>query len=275
MYSICGFFSVERVVTTVEVGSEASFYFQFVDLYRNCITAKTGVDEYPVMVLGAGLRPGGGRGQPTDLQCQVTSVGWGVFQATFTAYTAGIHSIAVGQHPLSSKVVATVVSPDPTRTVCSNWQREVLGCPWSCTVELYDKYGNPVEEARHAVVAQYSVDETLRHATITKIPGTNKCQVSVECPRAGAYEVNIFVDSTLIPNMPLRFTAVITTSEKFKQLKRLLIRNWCRGSTPTLTMVRSNLLESAINQLTDDVLRHQVRVRFDDEIGIDAGGVSR
>ena len=259
----------------MEVGSEASFYFQFVDLFRNCLTMKTGVDEYPVKLLGAGLRSAGGRGQPTDLQCQVISVGLGVFQATFTAYSCGIHSIAVGQHTLSAKVVAAAVTPDPTRTVCSNWQRVGFGCTWGCTVELYDKYGNPVEEAKHPVIAQCSMDEMLRRATITKIPGTNKCQVSVECSRAGTYEVNIFVENTPIPNMPLRFIAEIPTSEKFKQLKNSLMHNWCQGCTPTLTMVRSNLLESAIRQLTDDMLRYQVRVRFDDEIGIDAGGVSR
>ena len=63
--------------------------------------------------------------------------------------------------------------------------------------------------------------------------------------------------------------------DKYAKLKEYLNKWWRQGSTPTMTMDRANILECAINLLTDQVLCKTIRVRFNDEPGIDLGGVSR
>lgn len=65
-------------------------------------------------------------------------------------------------------------------------------------------------------------------------------------------------------------------SGRFKQRVSSLRQSLaCHGYTPTLTMDRSHLLETAVNFLQPNMFQKTIRVRFGDEQGVDFGGVSK
>ena len=60
-----------------------------------------------------------------------------------------------------------------------------------------------------------------------------------------------------------------------RPLQAYLLRNHQSGTTPTLTIRREAVLESAVEVLREEHFSMLIRVRFRDERGVDAGGVSR
>jgi hypothetical protein len=264
------------IVTKVKAGTEVSFFLQFLDLYGNRIT-QASIPDHPVSISIDSREFGYRRLQNT--QCKLTSVGLGRFEAKCTLCLAGVHPISVGEYNLPVRVEATASDVHPANTLCSNWQRELTCGVWTCVVELYDQYGNACSSWRHLISAVFavSVGERRIHerAEVRELPDPGKYKLVINCHHPGVYEVEVKVGNVPIPNMPIRFNVTLETSDKVKRLQSYLKSNWSREATTTLTMMRDSLLETAINLLTDDMLRREVRVRFQGEVGIDMGGVSR
>lgn len=148
---------------------------------------------------------------------------------------------------------------------------------WTCVIKLSDTYGNAVTNGNSSISLTAILNSTVSLSTeVLKnldSPGTYIGTVSLS--GAGVCEVTVKVAGKPLPGVPVRFTLEGLIANKYAKLREYLKKWWCQGSTPTMTVDRANILERAINLLTDQVLPKIIRVRFKDEPGIDVGGVSR
>ena len=212
---------------------------------------------------------------PPNAPCTVNHIQNGVFKATCTPYSSGKLSIILGKGVLQSKLVVRHVAPSAESTTVSSVLPSLR--QWRCVIKLRDVYGNDVFNRSSSISVTAVLNRTISMATdvrqVPNSPGTY--HGTVFCSGTGVYEVMVMVDSEPLSGTPIQFTVMEQIVDKYAKLKEYLNKWWRQGSTPTMTMDRANILECAINLLTDQVLCKTIRVRFNDEPGIDLGGVSR
>lgn len=258
-------------------GAQATFYFCLRDIFYNCLTSDIGLGSLTLSVLHGGRRASL-HSTPPNAPCTVNHIQNGVFKATCTPYSSGKLPIILGKGVLQSSLVVRHVAPSAESTTVS-YPSSVLPSlrQWRCVINLRDVYGNDVSNRNSSISINAILNRTTSMATdvrqVPKSPGTY--HGTVFCSGTGVYEVRVTVDSEPLSGTPIQFTVMEQIVDKYAKLKEYLNKWWRQGSTPTMTMDRANILECAINLLTDQVLCKTIRVRFNDEPGIDLGGVSR
>lgn len=274
---MCSFLFFPDSLPLCYAGNQATFYFCLRDMFCNFLTSDNSLGSLSLSVPHAGRRTAP-QSIPPDAPCTVSYVENGIFKATCTPYSSGMFFIMLGKCLLQqSSLQVRHIDPSVETTTMSH-PRSVLPSKkqWVCVINLRDVYGNAVLSRSSSI----SITAVLNGSTpmftdvhqVLRSPGTY--HGTVFCLGTGVYEVVVRVDGEPLPGTPVQFTRTEQTADKYAKLKEYLKR-WCQGSTPTMTVDRDNILECAINLLTDQVLRKTIRVRFNDEPGIDAGGVSR
>lgn len=261
-----------------EAGKQVTFYFCLRDIFYNCLTSDNGLGSLSLCVLYAGRRETL-YSPPPNAPCTVMYIQNGIFKATCTPYSSGMCPIMLGKSILpQGKLHVCHIAPSVETTTVSHPSSVLLSDrQWTCVIKLRDVYGNAVLSRSSNISITATLNGTAPVSTdvrqVPMSPGTYHGTVFF-CG-AGVYEVTVRVNGQPLSDTPIQFTIKEQIADKYAKLREYLKKWWCQGSTPTMTVDRANILEHAINLLTDQVLRKTIRVRFKDEPGIDIGGVSR
>lgn len=217
-----------------------------------------------------------------DAECSFDHLGNGEYRLKCQVFTAGKHSVVITDQ-YRSHIMGTVrvQSGRPHAAHCrlhpmNTYQGEVSQ-PYRCHLYLFDQYFNGCLP-ESCLLVEATVGTQNLHSYFAFAVAFNCVKLSFTPTSAGKKPLVIKVCGQPIPGSPLVLNIVahpVSFQQKFKKLKTYLVKNHCVGYTPTLTMSRENVLESAIQELHDHYFHHIIRVRFGDEPGMDTGGVSR
>ena len=245
----------------------------------------------------------------SDVVCDVSYTSGGSYDIKCRVYTKGTHSLTVSESSegfSSPKELGKirVLSSRPHASSCKLVDSKsfvgTVGKRHYIFMELFDQFGNwswyrNSREANLAVkarvghhpISMFSVNEILRegHSRVTPPPTCgpgrrSRFIVLVFIPeKVGVAMLHVRINDVPLPACPVTFTVRVSKTSlaaKVRALRAYLLGQHCRGYTPTLTMDRSRLLESAVSALNqEDYFSKVIRVRFGDERGIDMGGISR
>ena len=146
-------------------------------------------------------------------------------------------------------------------------------------VSLYDEFRNPCKSKMyyHDFQGQVKTADGKETKTICAQPYDNNKIVFDLYLRDKSYKyLDITVKNHSIFNSPILLT--YSDQAPFKTRYGELMRQchkYQNGYTPTLTIKRKSVLESAIVELHTSYFFKTIRIRFDDEPGIDDGGLCR
>ena len=228
-----------------------------------------------------------------DVVCQISDEGNGTYTITGMVYTSGYHVVSITA-PFS-QVVGTVkvVCGTPFGPNCRLLGSNVYQTPnsqkYSCSVALYDQFMNECKAPVWYKKASGYVGENRLYPSpsVPSFPTRmstyldNNIAMLVFTPRThGNFQLKVTVSGQPVPPTPLPFT-VIKIDENFKtrfrKLKGFVGGRFGSTSTPTFTIDRSDILESALRVFTlhPEYFQQHLKVRFGEEIGVDAGGLSK
>ena len=285
-------------------GSTVTLYLRARDNYGNAHTAGGAVQR--VVIKRAGRREFNPSAElahfvqksrlgAPDVECSVEHIDGGVYQIECQVFTAGNHSICITDQCGNTHRMGTtleVVSGSIYAPLCRldprNSYQGVMTESFVCYLYAFDQFLNPCSVAGNLA----SVHATVGNQTMTAIPASQvtKGRLPVVAgftlialkftPHSkGIQQLNVRIGSEAIPGCPVEVNVVpLTTSfpMRLKELRHYLRMRYCKfGYTPTITINREDILESAVRELQDQYFHRTIRVRFGDEVGIDTGGVSR
>lgn len=228
-----------------------------------------------------------------DVQCTIEYHGSGTYEITGNVYVAGEHPVAVTDHTGGLNTLGTIKVkcglpyPPHCRLDPSNNYQAVVSQRFSCYLYLFDEYYNECTEEHISLVSATVEGQCLcvhpayseMHSASLSQRSHSSCVSLSFIPRSkGVKELHVKVCGQAILTSMVQLNILPFTEAfelKFKKLKDYLKRNECVGCTPTITIDRNNILESAIHELHSQYFHHIIRVRFNDEPGIDTGGVAR
>ena len=218
-----------------------------------------------------------------DSECSIIHLGNGDYQLQCQVFTAGNHSIVVTDQYERSEVMGTVKVQDgrPHAPNCridpTNTYQAMVSERYECYLYLYDRFFNSCSPAYHSFV-EATVGADHLQTFFAPGPLSNRVKLYFTPTSRGIKQLLIKVFAEVVPGCPIDLNIIALTQsfkQKFKNLKTYLVNNHCVGYTPTLTINRENILESAVQTLYDDYFHCIIRVRFGAEPGMDTGGVSR
>ena len=288
-----------KVLSTVTAGDRVCFSLKAFDGFSNPHT--TGGAIHEASLSGAGQRDASFRtnmvgervlNQPksrgVDVICCVSDKGDGTYTFDGCVFTAGTHDIVVTSVSHTSFVMGhiRVIHASPYAKHCSleldsvYHTEPVLNKKYTMSLKMYDMFFNACDSHRvdqrkdfQVSVGQQRVSSFLHKKDRTKL------ELSFFPIQRGPVKLHVYVRGELLPECPLTLTVKVVTEsflKRFDSLKRYLREYLCYYYTPTLTIDRNSLLESAVNVLNvGNYFRRIVRVRFGDEPGIDTGGLAR
>ncbi len=248
----------------------------------------------------------------SDVICDVSYASGGCYEIKCRVFTTGTHDLLVSDSSerwcLSQRALAfgrvRVISGPPHGSSCklasSNSYVGTIGFRHYFFMELFDEYGNHSHfsditaanweiEARAGshVLSVCTVSDALREGPGVVTPPTS-IGTSVAAARfvalaftpcqVGVAMLHVRINHALLPACPVPFSiriSEVTLATKVRSLRAFLQGRHGRGYTSTLTMDRSRLLESAVQELQGELFSKTVRVRFGDERGLDMGGISK
>ena len=282
----------DTFVDTVVAGSTVNLFLKVQDPYGNAHTSGGAVkravvkhaaqrhSQHPDMTIQ--MIQAAQQHNANDAECSFDHLGNGEYQLKCKVFTAGKHSVVITDQ-FKSHVMGTVrvQSGRPHPAHCrlhpiNTYQGEVSQ-PYRCYLSLFDQYFNSCLADSCSFVEATVGTQNLRCYSAFVV-ALNCVQLSFTPTSAGKKSLVIKVCGQPIPGSPLVLNIVahpVSFQQKFQKLKAYLVQNHCVGYTPTLTMNRENILESAIQELHDHYFHHVIRVRFGNEPGMDTGGVSR
>lgn len=284
---------------TATAGDEVCFSLKACDSYSNLHT--TGGAIYAAVIKGAGqrdfdlssftpledLRQRLSQAVRADVICLMSDKGNGMYTFSGCVFTAGIHDIVVTSidHTSFTMGRVRVIPATPYAKHCrleldSVYQTEPeVSKKYTILLNLYDEFFNACNSQR---VSLKEIQVSIGQQHLQSFPhyrDRNKLCFSFIPISSGAVKLLVSISGELVPECPLALTVRVVTEsflKRFSTLRRYLQMSVCCYYTPTLTIDRNNLLESAVNMLNvGDYFRRTIRVRFRDEPGIDTGGLSR
>ena len=243
------------------------------------ITPSMSLDD----IRNASLRRTSERG---DVNCAVLHEGAGVYSLTCQAFCAGLLDVIAmtvqgRRHVMASVAISSGSPHAPHCRLELGSTAAALNEPFACHLHTFDKWGNPCSKGAFAVkhvVATYNGQSVAVRRLIESEDNGHIVMVSFTPDTPGTGVLNITVHGEQVPLCPVELTVAPHTkafSENLKQLLAHLHQNHSIGSTPTLTIKRSDVLGSAMEVMHAYVFHQVVRVRFEDEPGIDAGGIAK
>lgn len=247
-----------------------------------------------------------------DAICDVSYTSDGCYEIRCTVYTVGTHelvlsdSISFSQRAMifgKVRVYSGAPNGAKSRLCDSNTYCGTVGTRHYLFLELFDEFGNHSHfsdittasqeiEARVGghVLSACTVEEAIksekqRGVSISPPPnygiGGNQRQfiaLALTPYQVGMAMLHVQINDTLLPSCPIPFSIRVSINylvAKGKALRTFLRSQHGRGYTPTITVDRSRLLESAVEALQGQLFSKTVRVRFGDERGMDMGGISK
>ncbi len=275
----------------VRAGSSVEITLKARDKHNNQHTTGGAVKD--VTIRGGGRRRSS---QTEDVKCNVYYKSNGKYIIQCQLFASGSHDIVVTDSCLKSAVFGRVkvYSGHPHGENCqlvnTNVYEATIGIQYSLSVELFDEFKNPTRYRDDYMIIRITDASVGREVLIgytgpcaykyglTSSPSTRFIIFSFLPRETGLVSLHIKINGTSISACPLPFNVNISMDSlkvKLKKLKGYLAARYRRGYTPTLTIDRSRLLESAVEILQDSYFSNIVRIRFGDEIGVDIGGISR
>lgn len=212
----------------------------------------------------------------------------GVYVSHCTVKKAGVHCIGVqyssNQYQVMGNVIISAGPPDASKSeICDILEGTLtisLEERSNCKLILRDQFSNickGVEASLQSVTAEVSGSADTPPNCGFKcelIPNQDQPVTSVVLPSKYLLFLHVRVSGRDVIGSPtiLQYKSNTNFKQRVAKLRKSLA---CHNYTPTLTMDRNHLLETAVNLLQPSMFRKTIRVRFGDEQGIDCGGVSR
>ena len=281
------------VLCQMRAGDQFRLKLTAADQYGNFHTCGGAVKT--VTVPGGGKRCGN---QAHDVTCEIQDHCDGVYVISGRLFRAGNHKVVITDTCSKSTDLGTihVSNGDPWGANCelveSNSYRAFVGAIHCVAVKLFDEYKNPAHIkdmspvhrlAKATVGDQIALPYTGPDALLRGYVSTNFSTrfvifVFVASQPARVAMLNVVINHTPLAACPIPFVIDEVRDELQTRLARLRKYLWsqhCVGYTPTLTVRRDMLLESAVQVLHGSLFSRILRIRFDDEPGIDMGGIVR
>ena len=285
---------------SVTAGDRVSFSLKAFDFYSNPHT--TGGAIHKVSLKGAGqrdvtflstmfgerLQDALNQSRGGDVILDFSDEGNGTYKFNGCVFTAGIHDIVVTSIDHISFVMGQirVIHASPYAKHCYVELDSVYGTepevskPYTILMKMYDEFFNACSSRR---VSRAEIQASIGQQQLHFIPhkkDRTKLNFSFTPYRSpGKVKFVVSVRGELLRECPLTLAVKAVTEsffERFKALRRYLREYLCYYYTPTLTIDRNNLFESAISMLNvENYFKRIVRVRFGNEPGIDTGGLAR
>ena len=286
---------------SVKAGGLVKLFLRARDAFGNPHTAGGTIAD--VVIPGAGLRPQTGMQQRLalgeDVHCKIEDSGDGLYNIEGLVFSSGTHQLTVMDqcgtaHKLSS-VTLNVIPSALFASKCTLHfpsREATVGVRYTCFLYLFDQFGNPCP-ATYQNCGRYvngvASGQKMGMSTLSEMsesvrmaPGLDvkpNCVVlSFTANSPGNKELLITVNDELVSSPPIVISVVRASQSfaaKIKQLRSQLSARYGSTYTPTITIDRASLLESAVNMLQEEHFRKVIRVRFGEEPGIDVGGPSR
>ena len=290
------FIPLGNVIGLYTAGSSVTIFLKARDCYGNAHTSGGAIQQAVVRGAGkrefnpnldlAGIRALASR--PKEARITVEHTGNGVYQMQCEVFTLGSHFINVTDQYGKSLTIGTleVVPGPPSVHHCrldpNNSYKAVTTEKHTIFLHVYDRFFNPSTFAETNIQATIG-SQTLHVTPALQVRGSpstrlNCFALSFTPVSQGKQQLKVTVAGELLPSCPIEVNVIPLTESfdvKLKRLRTYLKGRHCSGYTPTITIDRDNILESAIHQLHESHFHHVVRVRFGDEPGIDTGGVAR
>lgn len=233
---------------------------------------------------------------PSDCDCDTNYLGNGVFEVKCTPYCRGsgiIHVSATGSDGRTSsqldgvhlKVKCGLPSALHSRIDYSS-TNVMVNKTYSLKLYLFDKYYNSVlpskVEFRRLVHIGVLAGNTDVNFSIKKVDTYFVLRfVARRYYPSQQYGIEITVDGVSVPQTPLVISVTnyqtVSSSTVERKLSTLYasLQRHRKPGLPTQTVERKHILNSALRILSDDKIGYYLRVRFDDERGMDLGGLSK
>lgn len=301
------FFSGTERLPPVNVGIQSLFYLVTQDKFGNQVNPDdTVIRSFSVQVLQCGLRfpldtlpdsPSLAQILNTtnkDCKCDAKYLDNGVFEVRCTPYCPGIGSFCVSITGSDGRTVSSQlheghleVKTGPPSPLHSRIQYDSTNVKvnktYSLKLYLFDKYYNSVQPSKsdfwrivHIIVLadnSNNIDFSVAKADI----GSFFVLRFVAKSTARQYIVEITVDGVRVPQTPLVISVDNRRHEVEQKLSALYasLQSHRKQGLPTQIVERRHILNSGLRILSSDKISYCLRVRFDDERGMDLGGLSK
>ena len=289
----------QKLLVTVTAGDRVCFSLKALDFYSNPHT--NGGAIHKVSLKGAGqrdvtflstmfgerLQDALNQSKGVDVILNLSDEGNGTYMFNGCFFTAGIHDIVVTSIDHTSFVMGQtrVIHASPYAKHCYLELDSVYGAEpevsktYTILMKMYDEFFNACSSSRVSLAEiQASIGQQQLHC-IPHSKDRTKLNFSFTPYSPGQVKVVVSVSCELLRECPLTLSVKAVTEsffKRFKALRQYLREYLCYYHTPTLTIDRNNLLESAISVLNvENYFKRIVRVRFGTEPGIDTGGLAR
>ena len=214
----------------------------------------------------------------------------GVYMSKCKIKKVGVHRISVQLNSDQFEVMGSVVissgPPEASKSEICNVAMGMLsvsleeGRNGRCKLILRDQFSNL---CKGEATTLRMVSAEVSNIASTSSDGGYTCElnasqdqnfITIVLPSKIFHFLHVCVGGRDVVGSPalLQYKSNASFKQRVSKLRKSLA---CHGYTPTLTMDRSHLLETAINLLHPSLLQKTIRVRFGDEQGIDCGGVSK
>ena len=296
-------FTVTERLAPVNAGTQSLSYIVLRDKYGNQVNPdNTLIKSFSVQVLQCGLKfPAETPPElppftqiihtiGEDCTCDTKYLNNGVFEIKCTPYCNGTGLFRASLTGLDGRIVSTKlnyvhleVKSGPPSGVHSRIEHfstnAAVNQTYSLNLYLFDKYYNSVQlnklDFRRKVHITVLADDTEADFSIKRV---DSYYVLRFVTRGRLYTVTITIDGETVPQTPLVISvANHKRNEVGSKLSTLYdsLRSHRRPGLPTQTVERGHILNSALRILSGDNIQYCLRVRFDDERGMDLGGLSK
>ena len=290
---------MQNIVMTVTAGNRVCFSLKVFDSYSNPHTTGGAIHKvslkgagqrdvsFLTSMLGENLQDALNQSRGVDVTCHMSDEGNGAYIFNGCVFTAGIHDIIVTSINHSSFIMGQirVIHASPYAKHCYLELDHVyhtepeVSKTYTILMKMYDEFFNACSSSR---VSLAEIQASIGQQQLYCIPhnkGQNKLKLSFTPYSPGQVKLVVSMRGELLRECPLTLTVKAVTEsflKRFKALRRYLREYLCYYYTPTLTIDRNNLLETAMSMLNiENYFKRIVRVRFGDEPGIDTGGIAR
>ena len=221
-----------------------------------------------------------------DCECEVRHVGSGRYSLKCTLQGAGTHPLLVTDAHGKTECMTTLrvtharIWPPHCWLDPNNVYRTLPDVQYTCHVYLYDRYFNPCCGCESDLRVSVFLGEQLQSAIFHTLSSREFNRLMIEfTPRTteASCELKIAINNQIIGDLSKTFCIrdEVSFMDKLRRVRNALyFREQVQQSfVPIITMDRSNILESALQN--HSLLKSKFRVRFRGENGIDGGGISR
>ncbi len=242
---------------------------------------------YLSSMFGERLQGALSRSRGVDVIWHISDEGTGTYKLNGCVFTAGVHDIVVTsiEHTTFIMGQVKVIHASPYAKHCfleldSVYHTEPeVSKTYTILMRLYDEFFNACSSNR---ISRTGIQASIGQQQLRCTPHNRdktKLKLSFTPYSPGQVTLVVSVRGELLRECPLLLTVKAVTEsflKRAKALRRYLREYRCYYYTPTLTIDRNNLLESAISMLNvENYFKRIIRVRFGNEPGIDTGGIAR